>query len=96
MSFGLSKSVKEEVIAESKPCTITTVDNPYDPFDDFVSWHLFDIEKGYNSLSKLARLAEDLKDDQSDQEQQQIIENAVDLLVSIDPLDIYKKVYMPA
>ena len=76
----------------SRVCTITTIDNPFDPFDDFNSWYLFDIEKGYNSASKLARLVKQKKDN-SEQENLQAIEDAVDLLVSIDPLDIYKKVY---
>ena len=35
---------------------ITTVDNPFDPFDDFDHWFQFDTEKGYYTSSKLARL----------------------------------------
>ena len=27
-------------------CALTTADNPYDPFKQFVPWFLFDTEKG--------------------------------------------------
>lgn len=48
-------------------CMLTTFDNPFDPFEQFTSWFMFDVEKGYNSCAYLARIAK-LTDDMSDQE----------------------------
>ena len=76
----------------NKLVNITTIDNPYDPFDDFTSWFLFDtVEKGYYTSSKLARLTK-LTDDMTEKEKNEEIERAIDRLIEIDPLDIYKKV----
>ena len=70
---------------------ITTVDNPFNPFEDFNSWFMFDIEKGYYTSSKLARISK-VTDDMSQQEELEEIERAIDRLIEIDPLDIYIKV----
>ena len=45
-------------------CMLTTFDNPFDPFEQFTSWLLFDDEKGYNTCGKLARIVE-LSEDMS-------------------------------
>lgn len=70
---------------------ITTVDNPYDPFDDFDSWYRFDMDKGYNSCALLARLAL-TSDAFTDKENDAEIERAIDEIVKYDVLNIYKKV----
>ena len=72
-------------------CMLTTFDNPYDPFEDFTSWFMFDVEKGYNSCSKLARIAK-LQDDFSQKEVDEEIERAIDEIIFYDPINIYKKV----
>lgn len=70
---------------------ITTIDNPFDPFEDFESWFLFDCEKGYYTCSRLARLA-NIEENMTEEQEDQEIERATDRLIQLDPLDIYKKV----
>ena len=74
----------------SNNCMLTTVDNPFDPFDDFTSWFLFDIEKGYDSCGKVMRIAK-LSDDLTEKEEDVEIERAIDEIIKYDPLDVYKK-----
>ena len=74
-------------------CRLTTNDNPYDPFDQFDQWYLYDtVEKGYNTCSKVARLAE-LYDDMSDKEYNDEIERVYDEIIQYDFLNMYKKVF---
>jgi hypothetical protein len=70
---------------------LTTFDNPFDPFEQFQSWFLFDVEKGYNSCSYLARIAK-LSDDLSQNEIDEEIERAIDEIIKYDFMNIYKKV----
>lgn len=70
---------------------ITTVDNPYDPFDDFEKWYNFDCLKGYNSCCYLARLAR-TSDSLSDYENDIEVGKAIDKIVDSDPTGIYRKV----
>ena len=72
-------------------CMLTTIDNPYDPFEQFTSWLLFDNEKGYNSCGYLARVAQ-LRDDMTQKETDEEIERAIDEIIENDFLCIRKKV----
>lgn len=72
-------------------CALTTYDNPFDPFTQFDSWFAFDTEKGYYTCSRIARLT-NITDDMSEVERNEEIERAIDKLIEIDILDVYKKV----
>ena len=70
---------------------LTTVDNPYDPFEQFTSWFLFDEEKGYHSTSYLGRIAR-TSDELSDEEHNREEERAIDEIIKYDFRNIYRKV----
>ena len=72
-------------------CALTTIDNPFDPFEEFTSWYLFDEEKGYHSTSYLGRVA--MTSDQfTEDENNREIERAIDEIIQYDFMNIYKKV----
>ena len=75
----------------SNNCMLTTIDNPFDPFEQFTSWFLFDVEKGYNSCSRLARIAH-FTDEMTQKEQDEENERAIDEIIEYDIMNIYKKV----
>ena len=62
---------------------ITTEDNPFDYFNDFINWYNFDIQKGYNTCSLLARIAR-TSDQLSDFENEREIERAIDEIMKYD------------
>lgn len=70
---------------------LTTFDNPFDPFDDFTSWFMYDVEKGYNTCGYLDRVS-NVTDDMSQKEANEEIERAIDEIIELNPLNIYKKV----
>ena len=72
-------------------CALTTVDNPYDPFDQFDDWYRFDADKGYNTCGILARF-QYTSDQFTEEENAYEIERAIDTIIANDPLNRWKKV----
>lgn len=72
-------------------CMLSTIDNPYDYFDDFDNWYRFDMDKGYNSCAYLDRIAR-TSDQLTDEENASEIERAIDEIIKYDFMDIYIKV----
>ena len=72
-------------------CMLSTIDNPYNPYDNFDEWYRFDMDKGYNSCGRLARIANFL-DDMSDEEIAAENERAIDELIKNDFLNLFIKV----
>ena len=81
----------EATLTTKNEVMLTTFDNPFDPFEQFASWFLFDVEKGYNTCSFLARIAK-ISDQFSEKEEDEEIERAIDEIIKYDFLNIYKKV----
>lgn len=71
---------------------LTTVDNPFNPFTQFDDWMNYDREKGYYTCEYLARIAK-TSDDLSEEENAEQIDEAIDEIVRLNVLGIYKKVY---
>lgn len=71
---------------------LTTIDNPFDKFEQYDDWLLFDIEKGYGTNELLARI---MKDTQSftDKEFNEALSLTIDEIIKNDFTGLYKKVY---
>lgn len=70
---------------------LTTIDNPFDPFTQFDEWLAFDEQKGYKTCEYLGRIAK-TSSELSDLDQKQEVEKAIDEIIELDVLGIYKKV----
>ena len=69
---------------------LTTFDNPYDPFTQFDSWFLYDVEKGYNTCAYLDRVLNEAPSNQDPSDS--AISEAIDKIVKNDIFNMYKKV----
>ena len=72
-------------------CMLSTIDNPFNPFEDYSSWLMFDKEKGYDSAERLMRIAK-VTDDMTQKEENEEIERAIDEIIKYDILNVYIKV----
>jgi hypothetical protein len=74
-----------------KDVALTTIDNPFDPFTQFEEWKAFDEAKGYFTCNYLARIVKS-SNELSEVDEDLAIELAIDEIVRLNILGIYKKV----
>lgn len=72
-------------------CALTTIDNPFNPFDNFDKWYAFDEAHGYHSCAYLAKIMK-TSDAFSAEDQMKEKERAIDEIVSLNLNGMYKKV----
>ena len=72
-------------------CMLSTIDNPYNPFDNFDEWYRYDMDKGWDSSGRLARIAQ-ISDDMSEEEEDMENERAIDSIIKNDFLNVFIKV----
>ena len=70
---------------------LSTIDNPYDPFDDFAHWLMYDKIKGHSCCEYLAKVGA-FTNDMSEEELALETERAIDSIVANDPTGTYIKV----
>ena len=70
---------------------LTTIDNPYNPFDEFEKWYSWDFNAGYHTPSFLSRLLQ-TSEALSETRQAQHMDQVIDDIVRENVLGIYKKV----
>ena len=70
---------------------LTTVDNPYNPFENFDDWYRFDQDNHHFCCERLAEIVPDFSDS-NEIEEIKITESAIDYIISNDLLGKYVKV----
>lgn len=80
------------VLRMEREAMLTTIDNPFNPFDKFDEWFAYDVSRGYNTCDYLARIVK-TSDDLSPADEALAIDQAMNEIVKMNVLGIYKKVY---
>ena len=73
---------------------LTTVDNPWNPFTHYDEWYAWDRAQGYDTPGMLARIA-NVSLDLPDEVIGQIIEDAIDEIVTLNISGLYRKATRP-
>ena len=75
----------------SREVALTTVDNPYDPIDDYDNWRAFDYQKGHccdEYVARCMRTSSEFPDEMIEED----YERAIDEIVKYDLTGLYIKV----
>jgi len=70
---------------------LTTVDNPFNPFEQFIEWYNFDVQAGHGTSSLLARITRS-SDELSDRDQALEIDHAMNEIVQENVHGVHRKV----
>lgn len=73
---------------------LSTIDNPFNPFENFHDWFLFDIEKGYKCCEIVDRIV-NIPPRCSKKEEIIATNAAIDRFIDLDPFGIYIRVANP-
>lgn len=79
-------------MGQLKEVMLTTFDNPYDPFEDFDRWWVYDEMNRHATSGLLARVIVS-SDELSQADQFVAMEQAIDEILDNDVLGIYLKVH---
>ncbi len=74
----------------SKETWLTTLDNPFDPFEESENWRRYDEDHGYYTNNLIARCVA-VHDEMDDDTFHFQVEQIVDQFVRFNPLGIYRK-----
>jgi len=77
---------------EKREVFVTTIDNPYNYFDEFDKWFSYDESQGYHTCSFVDNLSLNMFSDSTDKEIEEEIERAVDIIVKFEGDQKYKKI----
>ena len=75
----------------SRQCMLSTIDNPFNPFDNFDEWFAYDVFFGYHCCELVGQFAQ-ISSDLSQNANHREIESAIDAVIREDPLNIYTKI----
>lgn len=70
---------------------LTTIDNPFSPFDEWEAWFAYDVSHGYHTASYLARIVVS-SEELSEADRFLAITQAIDEIVKENINGMYKKV----
>lgn len=78
-------------MATSVDYMLTTTDNPFNPFTQWDEWQAWDLAAGYYTSAYLARIVRS-SDELSEADQSQAIDDAINEIVELNVLGLYKKI----
>lgn len=68
---------------------LTTIDNPWSPFDNFDEWYAYDVAHGYNTCAYISRVTGNLDPELDDYTNDYILTKALNEIISMNLANNY-------